>query len=98
MKIIKKSGDILGGILMIVSLILLIPLLLTNMGINSYIILSGSMEPVIRTGSMVLVDTQTENIQSGDKRKTLFTELWKFRKMEKLLQKVTTTRMQILHQ
>ena len=44
MKIIKKSGDILGGILMIVSLILLIPLLLTNMGINSYIILSGSME------------------------------------------------------
>ena len=32
MKIIKKSGDILGGILMIVSLILLIPLLLTNMG------------------------------------------------------------------
>ena len=104
MKIIKKSGDILGGILMVVSLILLIPLLLTNMGINSYIILSGSMEPVIRTGSMVLVDTQTENIQSGDiimygcKRKTLFTELWKFRKMEKLLQKVTTTRMQILHQ
>lgn len=66
MKIIKKSGDILGGILMVVSLILLIPLLLTNMGINSYIILSGSMEPVIRTGSMVLVDTQTENIQSGD--------------------------------
>lgn len=62
MKIIKKSGDILGGILMIVSLILLIPLLLTNMGINSYIILSGSMEPVIRTGSMVLVDTQKENV------------------------------------
>lgn len=29
MKIIKKSGDILGGILMVVSLILLIPLLLT---------------------------------------------------------------------
>ena len=42
MKIIKKSGDILGGILMVVSLILLIPLLLINMGINSYIILSGS--------------------------------------------------------
>ena len=60
MKIIKKSGDILGGILMIVSLILLIPLLLTNMGINSYIILSGSMEPVIRTGSMVLMDPDTE--------------------------------------
>ena len=101
MKIIKKSGDILGGILMIVSLILLIPLLLTNMGINSYIILSGSMEPVICTGSMVLVDTQTENIQSGDiimYRLQKETELWKFRKMEKLLQKVTTTRMQILHQ
>ena len=66
MKIIKKSGDILGGILMVVSLILLIPLFLTNMGINSYIILSGSMEPVIRTGSMVLVDNQTEDIQMGD--------------------------------
>ena len=54
MKIIKKSGDILGGILMIVSLILLIPLLLTNMGINSYIILSGSMEPVIRDRKSVV--------------------------------------------
>ena len=104
MKIIKKSGDILGGILMVVSLILLIPLFLTNMGINSYIILSGSMEPVIRTGSMVLVDIKRKIFKwvtllcIGCRRKTLFTELWKFRKMEKLLQKVTTTRMQILHQ
>lgn len=62
MKIIKKSGDILGGILMIVSLILLIPLLLTNMGINSYIILSGSMEPVIRTGSMVSPSTSLRSL------------------------------------
>ena len=51
MKIIKKSGDILGGILMIVSLILLIPLLLTNMGINSYIILSGAGDPHRKYGT-----------------------------------------------
>lgn len=66
MQIIRKAGDILGGILMAVSLVLLIPLFLANIGINSYVILSGSMEPVIHTGSMVLVDGQTEDIQLGD--------------------------------
>lgn len=36
------------------------------MGVNSYVVLSGSMEPTISTGSVVLVDTKDRDYRVGD--------------------------------
>ena len=43
-------------------------LILFGCGIKPYIVLSGSMEPVIKTGSLCLIDTKAEfeRVQEGD--------------------------------
>lgn len=53
-------------ILFSVIVFLLCLLLLYLCGFQSYYVLSGSMEPRIKTGSIVIVNTNADNFQTGD--------------------------------
>lgn len=56
MKIIKKMMDVLSGILLCVFVLLVLLLIGVRLfGIEPHIVLSGSMEPQIKTGSLVYV-------------------------------------------
>ncbi|MDY5955563.1 MAG: S26 family signal peptidase, partial [Frisingicoccus sp.] len=66
MKIIKLFSDAFVVIIITASIILLLPNMLKAAGINSFVILSGSMEPLIHTGSVVMVDSREKDIEVGD--------------------------------
>ena len=51
---------------MLFTSVFLFCLILFFSGIYPYIVLSGSMEPVIKTGSIVLVQTRETDIKTGD--------------------------------
>ena len=63
MKILKHVVCICS---MFFTSVLLFCLILFFSGIYPYIVLSGSMEPVIKTGSIVLVQTRETKIKPGD--------------------------------
>ena len=65
----KWAGKIISDVLTMVWLVLAIGfLLLFVLGIKPYIVLSGSMEPAIRTGSLCMINEQSpyEQIKKGD--------------------------------
>ncbi|MCU6761023.1 Signal peptidase I W [uncultured Roseburia sp.] len=62
-KLLKFTGKFF---LFSVTGFLLFLLLLHLSGFKSYYVLSGSMEPEIKTGSMVIVNTNADNFQIGD--------------------------------
>lgn len=65
-KIIKVISNILTVFVIILSLLLLTPNVLLNFGINCFVVLSGSMEPVIDTGSIVMVNSRDKDVEVGD--------------------------------
>ncbi|MDD6311637.1 MAG: signal peptidase I [Firmicutes bacterium] len=60
---LKVTGNIVTGISI---LIILAATLLFFMHIKPAAVLSGSMEPEISTGSLVLIDTKDRDIEEGD--------------------------------
>lgn len=66
MKVIKLFSDAFVVIVIIASIVLLLPNMLKAVGINSFVILSGSMEPLIHTGSVVMIDSREKDIEVGD--------------------------------
>lgn len=65
----KKLAKILGNIIFIVFVVGAFSLLIGSLfGINPYIVLSGSMEPSIKTGSLCFIDTNIkyDDIKVGD--------------------------------
>lgn len=66
--VLRKVNSILTTVLCIVMVILAGTLIIPKcLGHQSYIVLSGSMEPVIKTGALVFVnDTDTDNLQEND--------------------------------
>ena len=65
MKIIVKLFDVLATSVIIAAALLFVPVLF---GMKPYIVLSGSMEPEIKTGSVVYVNTRKDidEIKVGD--------------------------------
>ena len=66
---LKKVGTIIQLLIVVFSLTLAVVLFLSNyenpLGLKAYAITSGSMEPAIKTGSLVFT-TSSENISVGD--------------------------------
>lgn len=63
MKLFKQIARVCS---MFFTSLFLLCLILFFSGIFPYVVLSGSMEPVIKTGSIVLVQTREKNIKTGD--------------------------------
>lgn len=63
MKFIRMSLRGMESLLVITGVLFL---LLKAGGMNIYVVLSGSMNPTIETGSIVLIDTKKENYTIGD--------------------------------
>ena len=67
MKLFFKLYDILSGILFLLCVLLAGILFLPQLfGIKNYIVISGSMEPIIHTGSVVYIDEKAQNIETND--------------------------------
>ena len=67
MKLFFKLYDILSGILFLLCVLLAGILFLPQLfGIKNYIVISGSMEPIIHTGSVVYIDEKEQNIGIND--------------------------------
>lgn len=62
----KVINGILNTLIIIMGLLLLTPNILLNFGINSFVVLSGSMEPLIETGSMVMINSRDTDVEIGD--------------------------------
>ena len=62
-KIIRWTFNTVLGIVFVIALLLTVPPI---MGIQPYVILSGSMEPVLPTGGIVYTDTGKKNFSKGD--------------------------------
>lgn len=65
----KKLARILGNIIFILFIVGSFSLLVGSLfGVNPYIVLSGSMEPSIKTGSLCFIDTNIkyDDIKVGD--------------------------------
>lgn len=65
----RKKINLLPNLISVMILSLFLGILLLRLtGICPYIVMSGSMEPVLHTGSLCFVDTKTEyqQVQEGD--------------------------------
>ena len=64
---IKRLWNIVNGVL--ISLVLLLAVTLVGarfIGFHPYVVLSGSMEPAYKTGSIIYVKDASEELQKGD--------------------------------
>ena len=67
MAIMQKLGKLLSGIITIIAAaVILTALLLAVLQIKPAIVMSGSMEPAIHTGSVVLINTKNKEAEEGD--------------------------------
>ncbi len=67
MAIMQKLGKLLSGIITIIAaVVILTALLLAVLQIKPAIVMSGSMEPAIHTGSVVLINTKNKEAEEGD--------------------------------
>ncbi len=63
MKILKVFTDTITFLAIVTALCLCVP---PMFGYRDYVVLSGSMEPVIPTGSLLYTDTHAQTYQTGD--------------------------------
>ena len=62
-KIIRWIFNMILGVVFVIALLLTVP---PVMGIQPYVVLSGSMEPVLPTGGIVYTDTGKKDFSQGD--------------------------------
>lgn len=65
----RKAVNVIGAVVSVIVIAVVAAVLVANAcGVKGYVVLSGSMEPTIRTGSLCFVDTNADygDVETGD--------------------------------